>query len=328
MQSATLPKIMHPLCGQPILGHVLDSAKGLNPENLVVVIGHMVDKVAAYLAGEHPEARVAVDHVQNGTGLALKTGLSILEADKLSGTVLALCGDTPLVTGETLQALLLAHESEGNAATVLTAIGPNPEGCGRLVRDINGAVVRIVEHDDASEEQLKIREINSGLFAFDGALLPEVLDQIGTVNSRSEEYLTDAVSILHSSGHRVGAVVASDYREISGINDRIQLATVRRFLNDRLLESAMRKGVTIIDPASTWLDIHVTCEPDVTLHQNTRLRGCTRVASGAEIGPDCTLTDTFVGAGARVTVCTAERTHIDAGAHVGPYVHLPPSQGL
>jgi bifunctional UDP-N-acetylglucosamine pyrophosphorylase/glucosamine-1-phosphate N-acetyltransferase len=330
MKSAVLPKVLHPLCGRTLVGHALAAARELTPEQVIVVIGHMKDKVAEHLAEVDPEARTVVQEQQNGTGHAVRVALEALAADgvTLDGTVVVSTGDTPLLTGETLRRLVEAHAADGNAVTVLTAEVPDATGYGRIVRGPSHEVRAIVEHKDASEAQLTIREINSAVYAFDGKLLAEGLGQVRTDNSQGEEYLTDVLGILREAGHRVGALVAGDYRDILGINDRVQLAEARRIMNDRLLESAMRAGVTVIDPASTWLDVQVTYEQDAVILPNTQLQGSTSIGAGAEVGPNCTLKDTSVGAGAVVINATAQRAVVGEGANVGPYAYLRPGTVL
>ncbi|MEV5428603.1 bifunctional UDP-N-acetylglucosamine diphosphorylase/glucosamine-1-phosphate N-acetyltransferase GlmU [Streptomyces sp. NPDC052701] len=327
MKSAT-PKVLHELCGRSLVGHVLAAAGELEPENLVVVVGHAREKVTAHLAGIAPEVRTAVQERQNGTGHAVRMALEEL-GGSVDGTVVVVCGDTPLLTGGTLRALAAAHASDGNAVTVLTAEVPDATGYGRIVRDgATGAVTAIVEHKDATEAQRAIREINSGVFAFDGQLLAEALKQVRTDNSQGEEYLTDVLGILREAGHRVGASVAGDHREIAGINNRVQLAEARRILNDRLLTRAMLSGVTVVDPATTWVDVTVTFEQDVTVHPGTQLHGSTHLAEGSEVGPNSRLTDTRVGAGARVDNTVSLGAEIGPGASVGPYAYLRPGTRL
>lgn len=211
---------------------------------------------------------------------------------------------------------------------MLTAEVPDPTGYGRIVRGADGSVLAIVEQKDATDEQRALREINSGVFAFDARLLAEALAKVTTDNAQGEEYLTDTLGILREAGHRVGASVAEDHREIAGINNRVQLAEARRILNDRLLRRAMLEGATIMDPASTWVDVTVEFEPDTLVLPNTQLYGATRIASGAEVGPNCTLTDTLVGPGATVSNTVAVEAEIGEAATVGPYAYLRPGTRL
>lgn len=327
MKSAT-PKVLHQICGRSLVGHVLAAARELEPANLVVVVGHAREQVTSHLAEVDPGVRTAVQEQQNGTGHAVRMGLEEL-GGPVDGTVVVVCGDTPLLTTDTLRRLAETHAADGNAVTVLTAEVPDATGYGRIVRDeASGAVTAIVEHKDASPAQRSIREINSGVFAFDGRLLADALKKVRTNNSQGEEYLTDVLGILREAGHRVGASVAGDHREIAGINNRVQLAEARRILNDRLLTRAMLDGVTVVDPASTWVDVTVTFERDSVVHPNTLLSGTTLIGEGAEVGPNSRLNDTRVGAGARVDNTVSDGARIGAGASVGPYAYLRPGTRL
>ncbi|MQY16558.1 Bifunctional protein GlmU [Streptomyces sp. RB5] len=327
MKSRT-PKVLHGICGRSLVGHVVAAARELEPGQLVVVVGHGREQVVAHLGEVAPGVRTAVQAEQNGTGHAVRMGLEEL-GGALDGTVVVVCGDTPLLTGETLKALSATHAADGNAVTVLTANVPDATGYGRIVRaGGDGSVTAIVEHKDADETQRAITEINSGVFAFDGKLLAEALTQVRTDNSQGEEYLTDVLGILRGAGHRVGASVAADHREILGINNRVQLAEARALLNARLLERAMLAGVTVVDPGSTWFDVTVTYEPDALVHPGTQLLGVTHLGEGAEVGPGCTLTDTRVGADARVINTVADGAVVGEGASVGPYAYLRPGTDL
>lgn len=327
MKSAT-PKVLHSICGRSLVGHVLAASRELEPENLVVVVGHAREQVSAHLTEIDPGVRTAVQAEQNGTGHAVRMALEELGGG-VDGTVVVVCGDTPLLTGETLTKLAATHSADGNAVTVLTAEVPDATGYGRIVRDgVSGAVTAIVEHKDASESQRAIREINSGVFAFDGQLLADALGKVRTDNSQGEEYLTDVLGILREAGHRVGASVAADHREIAGINNRVQLAEARRTLNDRLLTDAMLAGVTVVDPATTWVDVTVTFEQDAVVHPGTQLLGATHLATGAEVGPNSRLKDTTVGAGARVDNTVSDGAEVGQDATVGPYAYLRPGTRL
>ncbi|WP_406139265.1 bifunctional UDP-N-acetylglucosamine diphosphorylase/glucosamine-1-phosphate N-acetyltransferase GlmU [Streptomyces sp. NBC_01089] len=327
MKSAT-PKVLHEISGRSLVGHVIAASRELAPEQLVVVVGHEREKVQAHLAEADASVRTAVQREQNGTGHAVRTALEELGAAP-DGTVLVVCGDTPLLTGATLAALAATHATDKNAVTVLTAEVPDATGYGRIVRDhATGAVISIVEHKDASEAELAIREINSGVFAFDGRLLADALGKVRTDNSQGEEYLTDVLGILRAAGHRVGASVAGDHREIVGINNRVQLAQARALLNARLLERAMLAGVSVIDPASVFIDVAVTFEPDSVIHPGTQLLGTTHLSEGAEVGPNSRLKDTVVGAFARVDNTVADGAEVGEHATVGPYAYLRPGTRL
>lgn len=327
MKSAT-PKVLHEICGRSLVGHVVAASRELDPTHLVVVVGHAREQVTAHLAGIDAGVRTAVQYEQNGTGHAVRMALEEL-GGTVDGTVIVVCGDTPLLTGETLRALAATHEADGNAVTVLTAEVPDSTGYGRIVRDpATGAVTAIVEHKDATDAQRAIREINSGVFAFDGALLADALGKVRTDNSQGEEYLTDVLGILREAGHRVGAAVGSDHRQILGINNRVQLAEARALLNARLLERAMLAGVTVVDPGSVFVDVTVTFGQDALVHPGTQLLGDTHVGEGAEVGPNTRLKDTRVGAGARVDNTVADGAVVGDQATVGPFAYLRPGTNL
>ncbi|MFJ9522619.1 bifunctional UDP-N-acetylglucosamine diphosphorylase/glucosamine-1-phosphate N-acetyltransferase GlmU [Kitasatospora sp. NPDC101801] len=330
MKSKSLPKVLHPICGRTLVGHAVSAAQELTPDRLLVVVGHQRELVQAHLAECHPGVRTAVQLEQNGTGHAVRIALAALAAEggEPDGTVVITTGDAPLLTGGTLAALVAAHVEQGNGVTVLTAVVPDSTGYGRILRDDAEAVAAIVEEKDATPAQRAIAEINSGVFAFDAKLLAEALAKVTTDNSQGEEYLTDTLGILRTAGHRVGAVVAADYRDILGINDRVQLAEARRILNSRLTERAMRAGVTVVDPATTWIDVQVSYEPDAVLLPNTQLHGTTHLGEGCQVGPNSTLTDTLVGAGATVSNTTAIGAEIGELAAVGPYAYLRPGAKL
>lgn len=338
MKSAT-PKVLHTLCGRSMVGHAVAAARGLEPEHLVVVVGHGREQVAEHLAAIDPAIRPVVQEVQHGTGHAVQVAMDALARDvgELDGTVVVTYADTPLLTAQTLAGLVAAHQEAGNAVTVLSAVVDDPTGYGRIVRRgadgggatsgsaaaaLEGEVALIVEQKDATPEQRAIREINSGVYAFDAKLLLFALGRLTPANAQGELYLTDALGILVGDGHAAGVVMVEDGTEILGANDRAQLADLRRIFNARLTRHWMREGVTIVDPATTWLDVQVTFGRDSVVRPNTQLLGSTSVAEGADVGPNCTLSDTEVGPGAKVTNATTEGAVIGARATVGPYTYL------
>ncbi|WP_279436358.1 bifunctional UDP-N-acetylglucosamine diphosphorylase/glucosamine-1-phosphate N-acetyltransferase GlmU [Actinomadura sp. 7K534] len=325
MKSRT-SKVLHELCGRTMLGHVLAAARELEPARLVVVVGHRREQVVEHLSQAAPDAEPVVQEHQGGTGHAVRMALE--QTGALDGTVVVTNGDHPLLRGETLAALVRTHEAEGNAATVLTTEMPDATGYGRMVRAADGSVEAIVEHKDATDEQRAVNEINVGMYAFDGALLADALKRVTTDNANGEEYLTDVVAIVRGDGHRAGAHLAADWVETQGVNDKVQLAQARRQLNDRILEAHMRAGVTIVDPATTWIDVDVTAEPDAEVLPGTQLHGRTHLAEGARVGPGCTLTDTRVGADATVINAVCLEAEIGPEATVGPYAYLRPGTRL
>jgi bifunctional UDP-N-acetylglucosamine pyrophosphorylase / glucosamine-1-phosphate N-acetyltransferase len=233
-----------------------------------------------------------------------------------------------MLTGETLTALLLEHRRHNAAATVLTAEVPDPTGYGRILRDTDGMIIGIIEHRDADDTQLEITEINSGIYVFDAATLRSALSELGPLNDQGELYLTDVVTVLREAGKPVGAYFIDDVWQTEGINDRIQLSRMNAELNRRILQRWMREGVTVVDPASTWIHASVDLAPDVILLPGTSLEGATSVAAGARIGPDTTLIDVEVGENAVVTRTQASLSVIGPGANVGPFAHLRPGTTL
>ncbi|MFC4561948.1 bifunctional UDP-N-acetylglucosamine diphosphorylase/glucosamine-1-phosphate N-acetyltransferase GlmU [Nocardiopsis mangrovi] len=324
------PKVLHEICGRSMLGHVLAAASESDPERTVVVVGHGRDQVTQHLKDAAPGVTTALQDRQNGTGHAVRMAVEELRSQgvTLSGTVVLTYGDTPLLRGETLAGLIDAHESAGNAVTVLSARVPDPAGYGRVVRDAAGAFTEIVEHADATPDQLAVDEINSGMYAFDGALLADVVNRLSTDNAKGEEYITDAVAILRGDGHRVDAALARDWVEIQGVNDRVQLAEARRLLNDRLLTAHMREGVTVVDPATTWVDAGVRIGRDAVIEPQTQLQGGTAIGEGAHVGPGALLRDTVVGDDAVVRHVVATEAEIGPGTTVGPYAYLRPGAVL
>jgi bifunctional UDP-N-acetylglucosamine pyrophosphorylase/glucosamine-1-phosphate N-acetyltransferase len=326
MKSRATPKVLHGFAGRSLLGHVLAATAPLGAAHTMVVVGHRRDEVTAHLAEIAPDARAVVQGRQNGTGHAVRVALGALPADA-TGTVVVVPSDAPLLRAETLAELVSVHSAAGAAATVLTSVVDVPAGYGRVVRAPDGTVARIVEDRDATADERQIAEVAAAVYAFDAAQLRAAVGRLSTDNSQGEEYLPEVIEILVREGRPVTAVVA-EQRETAGVNDRVQLADAHRSYNAWLLEQHMRAGVTVVDPATTWVDAAVSLEPDVTLLPSVYLYGATYVAEGAEIGPDVTLTDTTVGAGARVTRTVATAAVLGADVTVGPFAYLRPGTVL
>jgi bifunctional UDP-N-acetylglucosamine pyrophosphorylase/glucosamine-1-phosphate N-acetyltransferase len=326
MKSRATAKVLHGFAGRTLLGHVLAAAGPLGADHTVVVVGHRRDEVTAHLAGVAPTAIAAVQDEQLGTGHAVRIALDAVSAAS-EGTVLVLPGDAPLLRPQTLAALLAEHARSGAAATLLTSVVADPSGYGRVIRTGGGDVVRVVEDRDANPEELAVAEVSALVYAFDRTRLRNAVDRLSTNNSQGEQYLPEVISIFVADGLPIGAHVA-DEEQIAGVNDRVQLAAAGRAYNARLLERHMRAGVTIIDPATTWVDAGVELEADVTLLPSVELHGATRVAEGAEIGPQVTLSDTIVGARTRVSRTVAISARIGADVTVGPFAYLRPGTEL
>jgi bifunctional UDP-N-acetylglucosamine pyrophosphorylase/glucosamine-1-phosphate N-acetyltransferase len=325
-----LMKVLHPVAGRSMIGHVLTAALHVEPAHLVAVVGNSREQVGPHILEQVPGALLAVQETQEGTGHAVRIALDALRdaAGTTDGVVVVMAGDTPLMEGETLTGLVAAHAAADRAITVLTAEVPDPFGYGRILRDDAGEVAAIVEEKEATPEQAAVREINSGIFAFDGAFLADALGRITNDNAKGEYYLTDVVHIARTEGLAVGAHRIDDVMQTEGANDRAQLAGLGAELNRRILERWMREGVTIVDPSSTWVDADVVLERDVTILPGVQLLGATVVAEDAVIGPDCTLKDVEVGAGATVVRTHGELAVVGAGAHVGPFSYLRPGTEL
>lgn len=309
--------------------HVLDALAELPVERVAVVVGHAGDQVVKVVQEEQPPALIiefVEQRSQRGTGDAVAVGLTgfpdtIVVDD---GDLVVLPADTPLLRPATLAGLVRAHRSSDAAATLLTARLADPTGYGRVLRDRDGHVLRIVEEADASEEERAVQEVNTSIYCFRRGLLAPALRRLGPENAQGEYYLTDTIAVLHDAGYGVGTFVARDPMEVAGVNDRAQLAVAEAELRDRSNERWMRRGVTMVDPERTYVDASVSLSPDVTLLPGSILQGSTIVERGAEIGPDTHLVDCRVREDAVVERCTARQAEIGAAARVGPFAWLGP----
>jgi len=321
MKSST-PKVLHRLAGLPLIAHVLRTASSLEPEHVAVVVRHERDRVAAEVVERAPDAIVVDQDDVPGTGRAVEVAVQALPAD-FDGAVVVLSGDVPLLDGASLRALVDAHAT-GNAVTLVSSLSPDPTGLGRVVRDADGAFVGVVEHKDATDEQRAITETNAGIYAFDVAHLRAVLPSLTTANAQGEKYITDAPSLIAGRGGIVDVVTLTDPWLVAGINDRAQLSDAARELNARIVRRHQLAGVTVQDPATTWIDLDVSIEADAEILPGTQLVGATAIAAGAVVGPDTTLRDTEVGERATVNRVDATLAVIGDGASVGPFAYLRP----
>lgn len=329
MKSST-PKVLHSMCGRPLLGHAIVAAEESEPDQIVVVIRHQRDRVADMVSSFAPDVILADQDEIPGTGRAVQCGLEkLVETEgECGGTVLVTSADVPLLEGETLRALTAAHESAGHAVTVVTTVVEDATGYGRIVRCEDGQVRAIVEHRDATAEQLQINEINAGIYAFDARFLQQALAGLGTDNDQGEVYLTDTVAAAVAQGRTCGAYVLVDQWQAQGCNDRAQLAQLRAEMNRRILDRHMKAGVSITVPATTSIDVDVQIAPDVTVESGCVLEGETVIEPFSIIGPHTTLRNVTVGEGAIVPHCFGYDTSIDAGAIVNPFTELrSPSDG-
>ena len=324
------PKPLHLLAGRSMLQYVLDSLVDCSVSQVVVVVGHGAERVTKKLQAAEPDLHLTFveQHTQLGTGDAASVGMTGLPDDDGPDAddhdVIVLPGDMPLLRPATIAALVATHRDADAACTVLTAHVPEPGSYGRVVRGKDDQVVRIVEAADASDEELAIDEINTAVYCFRRSVLAPALRRLSPENAQGEYYLTDVVGVLREAGYRVAAVAVDDAAEGEGINDRVQLAAAEAELRRRTNERWLRAGVTLVDPANTYLDATVQLGPDVTLFPGTILQGDTVVGAGAEIGPNTRLVDCVVGAGAVVEQSNARDAEIGADAKVGPFAVLAP----
>ena len=327
MKSKTM-KVLHPLAGRSMIGHVLAAVGELQPHRVVAVVGHQREQVGPHIQELLPGVVLAVQESQDGTGHAVRVAWEALDPAERSGTVLVAYGDTPLLEGESLRAFADDHEAADRSVSILSGLVADPFGYGRVLRDDAGEVTGIVEQKDATAEQAAVNEINSGILAFDAEFLDAALPRLTNDNAKGEYYLTDTVALARDDGLGVGAFPLDDVQQTTGANDRAQLAELAQEMNRRILDRWMRDGVTIVDPATTWVDVDVRLAEDVTILPGVQLLGATVVDEDAVIGPDCTLKDVEVGAGARVVRTHGELAVIGAGANVGPFSYLRPGTEL
>ena len=324
---STLPKVLHRIGGRPLISHVLDTAAGLRPETIIAVVRHERDRVAQAIL-DHAPGTVVVDQDEvPGTGRAVEQAVAALPPG-FDGSVVVLSGDVPLIDVATLEMLVSGHVEQDRGMTLLSAVFQNPTGLGRILRGADGTMSGIVEEKDASEAERRITEINGGIYVFARTALERALAEIGTDNAQGEKYLTDAAVRILAAGGRVDAVPTDDSWLIAGVNDRAQLSDAGRELNRRIVLAHQRAGVTVQDPATTWIDADVSIEPDVEILPGSHLHGATSISTGAVIGPDTTLVDCEVGEGARIRRSEATLAVFGPGVEVGPFSFIRPGTEL
>lgn len=314
---SVLPKVLHPAAGRPLLDHVLRAVAGLKPERTAVVLGFAREQVSEALKKlGWTDVDIVVQPAPRGSGHAVLMARPWLKRRR--GTLLVVYGDTPLITTDTLRRLVTAHQKSAHAATFLAMDIADPSGYGRMILETPGLLSRIVEHKDATPEERSVRLVNSGVACWQMAPLLKTLPKLKPNNAKREYYLTDAVSLLRFSGETVGVVTASDPGEMQGVNSRVELADAEASLRKRVLIHWMREGVTIVDPASTYIDDRATLAADVTLWPGTLILGAARIASGAEIGPYSVVEGATVGPAAKV----GPFARLRPGAVIGPEARI------
>lgn len=318
-----LYKVLHPVCGKPMVGHVLDTVKEASCERTVVVVGHGAESVKQFLGNG---AEYVLQEQQLGTGHAVRQAEQLLGSEE--GTTIVICGDTPLVKPETVKAMLALHGESGAAATVLTASFDDPTGYGRVITDAEGAVQRIVEQKDCSPEEAAVKEINTGTYCFDNRKLFEALAKVTNGNAQGEYYLTDVIGIFKEAGEVLQRYCTSDLAEAIGVNDRVALSDAERYMRERINRAHLLGGVTIIDPVNTYIEAGVKIGSDTVLHPGSVLRGGTVIGEDCVIGPQAEITNCEFGNGATIKYSIAVDSVIGDRSSVGPFANLRPGSKL
>lgn len=316
-------KVIHQLCGKPMVNWVIDAVKNSGIDNIIVVTGHQEEQVRACIT---EDVTFVSQKEQLGTGHAVMQAKPLLQDKK--GTCVVLCGDTPLITSDTIKRIVREHSENKRAVTVLTAVFEDPKGYGRIIRDASGNVTGIVEHRDATSEQLQIKEINTGIYCFEIEYLLKSLENLSNKNDQNEYYLTDTLSIIAANGGKVGATTLSCNDEMMGINDRIQLAEAQKILNRRIIEKHMLNGVTFLNPDSCIVEHNVTIGRDTVIYPSTILEGNTQIGENCVIGPNSKITDTTVGNNVTVLSSVTVESTIGDNTKVGPFAYLRPGSQI
>ncbi len=326
MKSAT-PKLLHEIAGVPLIGHVLATAGQLDAAYTITVVRHERDRVQEVVHDHFPSSVIVDQDDIPGTGRAVEQAVAALP-EGFDGDVLVVSGDVPLLDAATLTELIAAHRASRASATLLSAVLDDPAGYGRIVRTDDGMLDRIVEHKDATDSERALREINAGVYVFGLAQLRDQLAQVTTANAQGEKYLTDVIGLLRRAGSDVAAVPVSEPWLVAGINDRAQLSEAAAKLNALIVRGWQLNGVTVVDPATTWIDLKASLAEDVTVLPGTQIKGATSIARGAVVGPDTTLVDCEIGENAEVKRTDATLSVVGAGASVGPFAYLRPNTVL
>ena len=322
-----VPKVLHSILGRTLIGHVLTATESLTADERIVVVGAKSDQVIEEISQYDSSVKTVLQEKRGGTGHAVRIALEKLNVSDES-IVIVVAGDAPLITGDSLNQLVQVCTRSNVGAAVLTADVDDPHGYGRVIRDQDNGILRIVEEKDASDDEREVHEVNSSIYAFNAKELKLALAAITPNNQQQEEYLTDAIEIIRKSGKLIIPVVAHDYFEILGVNDRIQLAEATAIMRDRVNLGLMASGVTLIDPPTTFIDVSVSIEPDVTIKPGCQIEGKSVIGRGSLIGPDTRIFNCTVGADAVVTKSECDGAIIGRHAHVGPYSFLRPGAHL
>jgi bifunctional UDP-N-acetylglucosamine pyrophosphorylase / glucosamine-1-phosphate N-acetyltransferase len=318
-----LYKVLHPVCGKPMVQHVVDQITKLNIKEMVTVIGHGAEMVEAELGDV---SHYALQEQQLGTAHAVLQARTMLEGKE--GVTIVVCGDTPLITAVTMESLFKHHEESSAKATILTARIEDPTGYGRILRNDSGLVEKIIEHKDATEEERQVNEINTGTYCFDNTALFEVLKSVSNDNVQGEYYLPDVIEILKKQGEVVTAFQTDEFEETLGVNDRVALAEAERIMRNRTNKAHMRSGVTIIDPATTYIETDVEIGQDTVIYPGTMLKGKTIIGVDCKIGPNSEIDSCQIGDETVVRQSVAHKSSIGTHVNIGPFAHIRPDSDI
>lgn len=320
---SSLYKVLHHVCGKPMVEHVVENMEKLNVEKIVTIVGHGAETVKSEL-GERSEYVLQAE--QLGTAHAVLQAENLLA--NLSGTTIVICGDTPLITAETMRDLLSHHKESGAKATVLTAIANDPTGYGRIIRASDGAVKNIVEQKDASAEEQLVQEINSGTYCFDNEALFRTLKLVKNENAQGEYYLPDVIEILQKEGEIISAFAAKDFDEILGVNDRIALSQAEQTMKTRIAYHHMREGVTIIDPQSTYISSDAVIGADTIIQPGVIIEGKTMIGKNCIIGPNSHIVSSTIGDATKIHSSVVLSSTVGDHTAVGPFAHIRPQSDI
>lgn len=314
-----LYKVLHPVCGKPMVEHVVDEALKLSLSKLVTIVGHGAEEVKKQLGDK---SEYALQAEQLGTAHAVKQAQPFLADEK--GVTIVICGDTPLLTAETMEQMLKEHTQREAKATILTAVAEDPTGYGRIIRSENGAVQKIVEHKDASEEELLVTEINTGTYCFDNEALFRAIDQVSNDNAQGEYYLPDVIEILKNEGETVAAYQTGNFQETLGVNDRVALSQAEQFMKERINKRHMQNGVTLIDPMNTYISPDAVIGSDTVIYPGTVIKGEVQIGEDTIIGPHTEIMNSAIGSRTVIKQSVVNHSKVGNDVNIGPFAHIRP----
>ncbi|AOL95851.1 MULTISPECIES: bifunctional UDP-N-acetylglucosamine diphosphorylase/glucosamine-1-phosphate N-acetyltransferase GlmU [Bacillus] len=314
-----LYKVLHPVCGKPMVEHVVDEALKLSLSKLVTIVGHGAEEVKKQLGDK---SEYALQAEQLGTAHAVKQAQPFLADEK--GVTIVICGDTPLLTAETMEQMLKEHTQREAKATILTAVAEDPTGYGRIIRSENGAVQKIVEHKDASEEERLVTEINTGTYCFDNEALFRAIDQVSNDNAQGEYYLPDVIEILKNEGETVAAYQTGNFQETLGVNDRVALSQAEQFMKERINKRHMQNGVTLIDPMNTYISPDAVIGSDTVIYPGTMIKGEVQIGEDTIIGPHTEIMNSAIGSRTVIKQSVVNHSKVGNDVNIGPFAHIRP----